>query len=52
MNRIKRMLAIAAAAGLLAACSAPGWLAGNDDGEAYEAYTEEMEKTGIPPEKW
>lgn len=52
MIRAEIVLAAAAAAGFLAACSPPGWMVGSDNGEAYEAYTKAMEEAGIPPEKW
>ena len=36
----------------IAACNVPSWLIGNDQGQAYEAYTEAMEEAGMPPERW
>ena len=37
----------------VAACEPPGWLAGHDNGEAYEEYTEQMnrlEEKGLVPD--
>lgn len=52
MRRILETMCVVYMSACITACSFPTWLVGNDEGQAYEAYTEAMEKAGVPPERW
>lgn len=52
MRRILATTCVVCISSCIAACSYPAWLVGNDEGQAYEAYTEAMEEAGVPPERW
>lgn len=52
MRRILATMCVVCISACITACSFPTWLVGNDEGQAYEAYTEAMEEAGMPPERW